>query len=547
MIRNNKKACCLLLAAAGLIFAACTKQLNKIPETTLSDAAFWKTSSDLRDACNSFYVVLPAIQSNDAAVWSDDGFGTAPNTISDGSRLVPVTSGDWSDKYSLIRKCNNVLEKSSRVSDDPEQVDRYRGEARFFRAFAYMELVKRYGDVPLILRTFDVNDTLTEAYRTARETVMDSIYADLDFAIAHLPVASKLPQAEYGRATRGAALFLKASAGLFEGTWNKFHQQGDASRHLNIALEASEQIINSGEYALFTYAPLPDSSYFYLFQNAGEGPANKENILVRLYGENMNNSIASHNYVRSIWGGSVTPTKSLMDAYLYKDGLPAGKSPWEKPQTNTLSQYENRDPRMDMTVFNKRHWFINSLYVPSFQNTLTGYKSRKYFISVDWTINQSYVDNIIMRYAEVLLMFAEAKYELNGQISDDDLNRSVNLIRHRVGMPPLTNAFVAEHSLSMREEIRRERRVELALEGDHRYWDLIRWKTAETVLPQAVLGTKFFPDEYVDVTNPKLTPEGFVIAQDAAKRKFDPDKDYLWPLPTKELGLDIHLSQNPQW
>jgi len=537
----------LLLFNGLILLSACSKQLDKVPETALSDAAFWKTSNDLRDACNNLYTFLPTITDNNDADWSDDGYGTAPSSISDGSRLAPVTSSDWANNYTLIRRCNTILEKSSQIKDDSEQVNRYCGESRFFRAWAYFELVKRFGDVPLILRTFDVDDSLTNAFRTDRETVLDSAYVDLDFAINHLPKASALPQAEYGRITKGAALALKARIGLFEGTWDKFRQLKNVETHLNIAVNASEQIINSGEYTLFIYTPDPDSSYFYLFQNAGDGPENKENMLVRLYGENVNNSIASHNYVRSIWGGSVTPTRSLMDAYGYTDGLPEGKSPYEIPQTSTLSEFQHRDPRMGMTVFSKKDWFINSFYTPTFENTVTGYKSRKYFVSADWTINKSYVDNIIIRYAEVLLIYAEAKYELNDQISDEDLNRSINTIRSRVNMPPLTNAFIIANGLNIRNEIRRERRIELALEGEHRYWDLMRWKTAEIELPQSVLGAKYFPDEQTGITNPQLTADGFVIAQDKSKRNFDPDKDYLWPLPTQDLGLDPNLTQNPKW
>ena len=537
----------MALAGCLCMLSACLKQLDKFPEAALSDASFWKTTNDLRDACNNLYFCLPEIGYNDEAIWSDDGYSSnGPQSISDGSRLAPATSADWINNYKYIRRCNSILEKSGLVTGNATEVDRYRAEAYFFRAWVYFEMVKRFGDVPLILRTFDVDDTLAVAHRTNREQVLDTAYADLDFAIAHLP-AAPVPAAEYGRITKGAAQALKARIGLFEGTFNKFHQQGDAARHLQIAVAATDAMIKDGIYSLFSYAPKPDSSYYQLFQAAGDGAGNKESILVRLYGENLTNSIASHNYVRGRWGGSVTPTRTLMDAYLYVDGLPLGKSPYTKPQVNTLTEFDHRDPRMDMTVFNKTHWFLNGLYQPTFQNSPTGYKSRKFFVAEDWEINQSYVDNIIIRYGEILLIYAEATYELNGSITDADLNRSINLLRQRVNMPALTNGFVTANSLNMRDEIRRERRIELALEGDFRYWDLIRWKTAETALPQAVLGAKYFEEEQLGITNPQLTPEGFVIVQSAAKRKFDPERDYLWPLGTQDLGLDENLEQNPKW
>jgi hypothetical protein len=138
-------------------------------------------------------------------------------------------------------------------------------------------------------------------------------------------------------------------------------------------------------------------------------------------------------------------------------------------------------------------------------------------------------------------------YELDGSISDADLNKSVNVVRERAGMPKLTNTFVTDHQMNMLEEIRRERRVEFALEGEHRYWDIIRWKTAEKVLPLPTLGIQFFKNEYAQQPSVTLNTEGYVIAQTAATRKFDPAKDYLWPLPITEISLNPNLVQNPGW
>jgi hypothetical protein len=539
----------LLLAFSMLIINSCKKDLDKTPQSQLSDAAFWNTPDDLKGACNYFYLSLPDIYNNINSNWSDDGFANGgANNISDGSRLVTASSGDWDGSYKLIFNCNNLLEKSARVNGDQKLIDRYKGEAMFFRAFAYSQLIKRFGNVPLILRTFDVTDTLSNAHRTARETVLNSIYSDLDFAIANLPSALELAKAEYGRITSGAALALKARVALHEGTLKKFHNLGDPNKDLNIALTASNQIISSTQYGLFKYPAVPDSSYYYLFQYAGEGPANKENILVRLYGENVNNPIVSTNYVGDLGSGNnTTPTRAFMDAFLYKDGLPPDKSPFYHTPTSTLSEFENRDPRLGMMVFNKTHWYYLSPYIPNFAYAPTGYKVRKYFINADFILKKTFIDNIIIRYAEILLINAEANYELNGSISDVDLNKTINLIRDRARIPNLTNAFVNANGLSMRDEIRRERRTELGLEGERRYWDLIRWKTAEIELPKPILGIRYFPSEFPGGGNPRLTPEGFVIVQDVDKRKFNPLRDYLWPLPTRDLGLDLNLTQNPKW
>ncbi len=530
-----------------MLLASCLNKLDQLPESQLSDAAFWNTPNDLRDAANYFYSFLPTITDNFNANWSNDAYATVPNNISDGSRLAAVNSADWENSYRLIRASNNLLEKSANVTGDQELIDRYLGEARFFRAWGYFELTKRFGDVPLILRAYDVFDEENQAPRTSRDEIIETIYSDLDFAIAHLPSTGNTPNSEYGRVTQGAALALKARIGLFAGTWNKYHGAGDATRHLDVAVNASQALMESGDHQLFEYTAERDSSYFYLFQYAGKGPSNKENILVRLYGESIENNIVSHNYPGQLGGGGTTATRALMDAYLYTDGLPIEQSPHYIPQENTLSEFENRDPRIGMTVFNRRAWFLSGYYVPSFSDAPTGYRVRKYFVGPDFITRQSYLDQIIIRYAEVLLTYAEAVYELRGSITDDELSASINLIRARVNMPALTNGFVGQYGLDMLEEIRRERRVELAFEGPFRYWDLIRWKTAEEELPKAILGTMYFPDEHIEFAGANLTPEGFVIVQPATARRFDPQKDYLWPLPTRDLGLNLNLTQNPGW
>jgi hypothetical protein len=176
---------------------------------------------------------------------------------------------------------------------------------------------------------------------------------------------------------------------------------------------------------------------------------------------------------------------------------------------------------------------------------------QKKFNTIDQGIvNAGTVDRILIRYAEVLLIYAEAKYELNNAISDADLNLTVNALRTRVGFAPkLTNAFVTTNNLSMREEIRRERTVELALEG-FRYDDLIRWKTAETVLPQTLLGAKFIAAEWVGTNQNSLNlnAQNILIVEPATTRTFRVDRDYLYPVPINEISLSGgNVVQNPNW
>jgi len=531
-----------------MLLSACSRKLDKFPETSLTDASFWKTPNDLISACNALYLSLPVIANSYQDNYADIAYATSPNNISDGSRLAPATSSDWSDNYTLIRRSNTILERSKDITGDEKIINQAKGEASFFRAWAYFELLKRYGDVPLILRTFGLNDTLTQAHRTPRAQVITQIYADLDYAASVIPEIDVQSNADYGRITKGAALSFKSRVALFEGTREKFFGYGDSKADLTIAVNAAAAVINSGKYDIWQYTPKPDSSYFYLFQFAGKGKTNKENVLVRLYGKDITNKISTHNVSGNIEQAYITPTKALLDLYVYKDGLPISKSPFVKEQTTTLTQFENRDPRAGMTVFNKKLWYAVSFYVPSFQFTVTGYKVAKWFNKTDWD-NGSFTDFAIIRYAEVLLNYAEAVYELNGSITDDQLNSTINKIRNRNGpgsITPLSNGFVTANGLDMREEIRRERTVELAMEG-YRYWDLLRWKTAETELPKAVLGSKYLKAEQGDLTNPNLTPDGFIIAQPANKRSFKTNRDYLWPIPTTEFAYDPNMTPNPNW
>lgn len=564
------------LPAAMLGVTGCKKDLNLSPESQLADDNFWKTTSDMSQACNYLYTFLGGLGGDDPTGYptplqdnySDKTFGTRSVGFGDGSSVAPATSNEWTNYYKLIRASNNILEKSKGVSGDAATINRYVGEARFFRGMAYFELVKRFGDVPYINRTLTLSDSLLYTGRTPRQTVIDSIYADLDFAAANCPQPDAMAGAEYGRITRAAALSFKSRVALFEGTWDKFRNLATANANLQAAVTASNTVITEARHRLYTTQGA--DSYYYAFQYDGgangnpitavNGPqvnytyaTNKENILVKLYGQNQTNNIASHNFGRQYLDqANIAPTRYMIDSYLYKDGLPQGKSAFDSAnnQTSSLTEFANRDPRLAMSVHNR------TLVTPSIGGLIPyvagiSYRYRKYWVVSDWTANISFINFNILRYAEVLLINAEAKYELNGNISDADLNQTINLLRNRATgndqtkLPLLTNAFVSANGLDMREEIRRERTVELAFEG-HAYWDLLRWKTAETLLPNAILGRKYFAAENPSGASPNLL-NGYVLLEAASFRKFNPARDYLWALPTQEIALNGKLAQNPNW
>ncbi len=530
-----------------LVLSAC--DIERLPEDALSDASFWKSENDLKAAANYLYTFLPTHGGDQYDNWSDDGFAVLANDVSSGTRLVPATSLPFATPYQLIRAANNIIEKAAIALEagvPAATVDIYVGEARFFRAWGHFQLVQKFGDTPLVLTTLTETSPELWGPRTPRDQVITAVYEDLDFAAEKVPTHTVRGTANFGRITKTAAQAFKARVGLFEGTRAKYHGYGDPQKHLNIAAAAAKEVIDSKQHSLF-------SNYFNLFQYAGEGFGNKENILVRQYGNSITDNAISHN-TGVIINGSTNMTKALVDAFLMADGLPQDKSPLYVAPTKFTEYFTNRDPRFSMSIMKEGDPYsaTANFTFPQLIYHTTGFCYRKfvadlnifkpYISSVD---NISFIDLPILRYAEVLLTYAEAKYELAGSISDDDLNLSLNLVRARAGMPALTNSFVTANGLNMKDEIRRERRVEFSMEG-LRYWDIIRWKTAEIVLPQEVLGTYFFAGGF-GTYNPPKNDQNFVRVQTKETRFFDPAKDYLWPLPITELAVNKQLTQNPGW
>ncbi|AOW08580.1 RagB/SusD family nutrient uptake outer membrane protein [Flavobacterium gilvum] len=543
-----------LFAVLFLITAMISCDTDRLPETAIADASYWKSESDLKMAANYLYTSLPNV-SISADLMSDDSFGTASNSISDGSRNVPATDGNYNNNYGFIRAANKLIENAPKVLANgvaATNVNWYVGEAKYFRARAYYNLLQRYGGVPLILKVLDENSPELQAPQNTRDEVVNAIYADLDDAVSKLRTASVLSSttyASYGRISQTAALSLKAEVALFEGTRSKFHGYGDPIKHLTIARNAAKAVMDSKEHSLFNTASGGNTAYFNLLQYAGEGSGNKENILVNQYGKSVADVVVSHNTIAEIDNGRYGQTQSLVDAYLMKDGLPYTKSPlYVAPNATTTKAkdlYTNRDPRMSDRFFKTGDPYnIGVAFSVPNSFMVSKYAYRGYFNDVDRAAGRSFIDYPITRYAEILLIYAEASFELNGTISDADLDLSINLLRARAAMPKLTNAFVTANGLDMRTEIRRERRVELSLEG-FRYWDLIRWKTAEIELPKTVLGSYWYAE--FGKAPATLDSNSYIILQANTKRKFDPARDYLWPFPTNELGLNPNLKQNPNW
>lgn len=557
MKKNIIKTICAAGAVCGMmLLTSC--ELDRLPETTLADNTFWQSETDLRGACNKLYVDLPGFDHDRRA---DDIIGTAANGTSSGNWSLPSTAGDWTNPYNRIGVCNNIITKGAEAPLSEAQKNRWLAEAYFFRAFHFFDLVKKYGDVPLILKAFDsTSDPDIKMARTPREEVILQCYSDLKFAEEWLPeIDAVSSDADWGRVSKSAARALMMRIGLYEGTFVKYHGlTSDSKAHLKVAVDAAERIIKSGKHALY-----PD--YQKLFYFDGEGRQNKENVFVKVYGPNGAGATIMHGNSRQLENG-VSVTRQTIDQYLYTDGLPREKSVLAMvPEIHYNDIFENRDPRLAMTIYHKDEEAYKGGYTPFSNQHGNGYGIKKGFMLDEWTTNsKETVDKMIIRYAEVLLSYAEALFELNGSITDQQLDMTVNAIRARSGFQAkLTNDFAKQNGLSILDEIRRERLVEFIDEG-LRYNDIIRWKIAEKVLPVTMLGLKYNEDDTSaqrEDLQSRLTTEGgmykgqkvcdqadIYVIEEAGTRSFNPARDYYYPIPTYEIATsEGSVVQNPGW
>ncbi|WP_101690580.1 RagB/SusD family nutrient uptake outer membrane protein [Dysgonomonas massiliensis] len=532
-----------------LFLSSC--ELDRMPETQFHDDNFWKTERDLRSACNKLYDDLGGF-SHDFR--SDELVAKSANSISAGSRTTPHESTDWENPYTRIFNANKIIDFAPNADVSEKVLNHYLAQAYFFRAYDYFTLVKRYGDVPLILKSFlDPDDPAIYTARTPREEVIQQCYADLEFAIEWLNTSKN----DWGHVTKSAALGLMTRIGLYEGTYGKYHNLNNNYKvHLEKSIEAAEALMKRG-HELY-----PNFSDLFTFK--GQGPENKENIFVKVYGPD-DAGTEVHKNSREM-ENKVSLTRQMVDLFLYEDGLPREKSKDAILQDKSFDDvFVKRDPRLAMTIFKRGEEAYKGKYNPLAQNHGFGYGLKKGFMMEEWSTNQKEtVDKMLIRYAEILLSYAEALYELNGLISNDKLDATINLVRARAGFnAKLSNEFVKDNDLNMLEEIRRERTVELLDEG-FRYDDIIRWKIAEEVLPKAIVGAKYVEGETTkgrDELAKRLTDkngmvngefeygvEDMYIIELANTRRFNPEKDYLYPIPMKEIIRSKNIiTQNPNW
>ena len=553
--------------SAALMLTSCNDSfLDRIPHDALTDANYWQTETHLSSVANTFTSSLSGKDwlnkteiMADSAPWS---VTTAWRTIgggyftSDASQINSV----WSAAYTGIGRTNYFLNNYQRATGVKEEIrERYAAEAYFYRAYNYWILTSLFGDVPLITSELNVESPDVFRGRDARKDVIDRITKDLEDHYKALPEYVAAGSSEFGRVSQCAALALLSRIYLYNGRYED-------------AVSACERAMSSTYYKLYNTGH-PDVDYVNLFNYTGRASrnsANKETLLAFVYNYDLGESSrTSHNLSRECWVPNdyarFTPTASMIECYLTKDG-----KVWDP---NSATSYEDvfkdRDPRMTQSILAPgTKWeggesgdMLSTdktvFTYPKFDNSkdgcmsYTGYYMRKY-VEPSTVKDVGHDDNdiVLIRYAEVLLNYAEAKEQL-GTLTQSDIDKTINLLRDRVGMAHLKLSEIPAGS-DIRTEIRRERRVELFFEG-HRYFDIIRWKQGE-ILGEDLLGVR---KDYLDPARLKegiignlkwKTVNGKEYLVLESGRTFDPEKNYLLPVPFTQMQLNPQLApNNPGW
>lgn len=571
-----------LLFISILLIACNDDFLDRTPLSEIAPENSFLTASDLELFTNSFYNDLPGF---DGIIGldklSDNVLYNGVPLEQSGERLVPSTAGSSGWSWDDLRKINTFFKYYEQCEDEVAKKE-YSGVASFFRAYFYYSKLKRFGDVPWYDQVIGSQDTdLLLKPRDSRVFITDKIIEDLDRAIANLNTDQSSD-----RVNIWTALALKSRVCLFEGTYRKYRNLSGADELLTLAHQAAQRVMIEGPYALYSTGNT-NNDYRDLF--ASNDAKEEEIILARRYSKDLNVVNSVNYYFTSPTQEDIGLTKSIIDAYLMDNGVPfTDQSGFDSMTFNQESL--NRDPRMAQTVRTPGYTRIDgsSPMLPDFSSSISGYQISKYVTDETQDGFQvGFQDLPIFRFAEVLLNFAEAKAEL-GIITQQDLDNSIGLLRTRAGMP-LLNIGVANASpdpvLQARYsnvsgantgvllEIRRERRVELVLEG-FRYDDLMRWKNGK-LLENHFKGMYFSglgafdldgngsQDIELYTSSPstsapqKVEIGGVITLSNGSSgnlvpfadrtKSFNESRDYLYPIPSGDIQLNPNLAQNPNW
>lgn len=561
-----------------LFFTACDKDfLNRTPLDAVTTPDFFKSPDELRAYVNTFYTAsnFPKYANHGSDFNSDNQTTGSPDTRLQGTRTVS-TSG--SIGFADVRRINYFFDNYRVVEENHELNDykQFLGEAYFFRGLIYFNLMRSYGDIQIL--TTELGTSSPELYdpRDARNEVADFIIGQLDSAAMYL-TEDKTNGA--GRLNKWMALLIQSRVALYEGTWERYHEgtdfgvkEANPEKYLEKAAEAAYEIINSGVYEVYNTGN-PETDYKELFSLL-DFSSNNEVMFWRKYNNELtrgSQSFTNDRFFRMETPTNKTITKQLADAYLCNDGRPISGNSLFKGYNTLNLEAENRDPRFYQTIATPDDvWKIHEngkvenwseaydkLNSTGDYNAPSGYIIQKgYNPNMVYHVQQ-YEESpgMIYRYAEALLNYIEAKAEL-GTITQEDIDLTIKPLRDRVGMPNLVIGEITPDpewnfpDLSpLINEIRRERRVELAAEG-FRWDDIARWAAADELIvgkrPKGFFASQIDLDE-----NPfPVDGNGFLDPLKDAMPEgwgFKLDRDYLNSIPESEIVLNDNLEQNPGW
>ena len=562
----------LLAGVAVCLLTGCNDMLDKNPRDTFTNnSVFWSNTNAVESYTNKFYDNYVGYSQSGSFGWyyfkslgDDQGNSGFDNWL---FTTVPSTSAYWTDGFKEVRRANYVIQNVAQSSMSAADKAYYTAIARLNRAWQYYQLVREYGDVEWLSEVItDPDDNHVYGERTPRDVVIDSVRCDLDYAVEHLPTVT-----DKTKWSKHMALAMQSDVCLYEGTFAKYRTQQDnglasdaarAAKYLKASADAAEALIASGSYRLTA-----QYGEVYHSDDLGNGT---ETIFYRNYGKDL----VMHCLIAWTCGSAEQYglTKDAFDAYLFTDGRPLATTTLDKNDCATPNAKGNcsiakalevRDKRLGLTIdsivcFKGHSWArVNDEGVADAElmTSATGYTIRKYDnLALDkyyrtYTYT-NYTDAPLYWYAVVLLNYAEAKAEL-GTATQTDLDRSVNLLQVRAGLPPLTLHPDADPANNMGVdnllwEIRRSRRCELIADNWYRYWDLVRWHQLDKLdsyqHPNINLGANLANIENVEVS---VNEDKYIVVCNK-KRKYD-KKYYLFPVPTNELNLNPNNTQNPGW
>jgi hypothetical protein len=567
----------VLFLGIGMVFTSCKKDfLDLNPRDQISDPEFWKSDQDMELFMNGMYAVLPG--------WLTSGSGGNPlldagtdmaisvglwlstkNRL-DGSINVPSSGGGWS--WTTVRNVNYFLKNSDRVPNGGLK-DHYIGEAYFFRAFIYFNLLKQFGDLPIVKVPLTPTDKeILMGPRSSRTDVANFILSDLDMAVSKLKGKTEVPAQ---RISRDIASLFKSRVALYEGTWEKYHQNGpfkgktNGDAFLATAAQAAKAVIDGGIYRLSTGNT---SQVYYELFNQVNLSSNPEVLLWRSYSSAQGDAFTNQLWN---WPHGSGFTQDMVRMYLCTDGSPIGLSPLYQGERDIRDVIKNRDQRFVQSIMNPGDPVTISLKNDTTKYTLpllggaqtgpTGYESQKFRrpqLDPATGGNSGELSFIIFRFAEALLNYAEAKAEL-GQLTQADVDLSINKLRARVGMPNMvltsikTDPNWPDYGYTLPnylQEVRRERTVELITEG-FRLDDLMRWRADKLFVGKRPKGAFYSTELKTAYANLKVDAGNFLdpyvttLTGANGGWGFDPAKHYLLPIPINEMTLNPAIKQNP--